>query len=283
MMSTLLNLSGKIDPQTVAIFETVGRILAELGVPYVVVGATARDLVLHLGHGAKLRSVTKDVDFAIEVPNWSAFNAVKDSLCGEGFSTTNIQHRLLSPEKMEVDIVPFGQLEDGATSIAWPPKGDVVTNVLGFHEACNNAEWVRIQESPELDIPVVTPSGMVLLKLIAWTDRARDLCVKDAQDIAYLLENYEEIPEVRDALFKTEQVMEKYEWDQTMGGSHLLGEHAGSIASEHTREMISQLVVGELGERNMEKLIDEMCTRRTWARYERNSQLLSAFMAGFGI
>ena len=282
-MSTLLNLSGKIDPQTVTIFETVGHILAELGVPYVVVGATARDLVLHLGHGAKLRSVTKDVDFAIEVPNWSAFNAVKDSLCGEGFSTTNIQHRLLSPEKMEVDIVPFGQLEDGATSIAWPPKGDVVTNVLGFHEACNNAEWVRIQESPELDIPVVTPSGMVLLKLIAWTDRARDLCVKDAQDIAYLLENYEEIPEVRDALFKTEQVMEKYEWDQTMGGSHLLGEHAGSIASEHTREMISQLVVGELGERNMEKLIDEMCTRRTWARYERNSQLLSAFMAGFGI
>jgi len=149
MMSTLLNLSGKIDPQTVAIFEAVGRVITELRVPYVVVGATARDLVLHLGHGAKLRSVTKDVDFAIELPSWGAFNVVKDRLCAEGFSTTRIPHRLLSPEKIEVDIVPFGQLEDeSASTIGWPPKGEVVMNVLGFQEACNNAEWIRIQESP---------------------------------------------------------------------------------------------------------------------------------------
>lgn len=282
-MSTLLNLSGEIDPQTVAIFETVGRILAELQVPYVVVGATARDLVMHLGHGAKLRSVTKDVDFAIEVPSWSAFNAVKDRLCEEGFSITNIQHRLLSPEKMEVDIVPFGQLEDGVASIAWPPKGDVVMSVLGFQEACNNAEWVRIQESPELDIPVVTPSGMVLLKLIAWTDRARELRVKDAQDIAYLFESYEEISEVRDALFNAVEIMEKYEWDQTLGSTHLLGEHASRIASKDTRAMISQLAGGGLGERNLERLIDEMCIQRTGMQYERNNRRLSAFMAGFGI
>lgn len=282
-MSTLLNLSGKIDPQTVAIFETVGRILAELRVPYVVVGATARDLVMHLGHGAKLRSVTKDVDFAIEVPSWSAFNAVKDRLCEEGFSITNIQHRLLSPEKMEVDIVPFGQLEDGVASIAWPPKGDVVMSVLGFQEACNNAEWVRIQESPELDIPVVTPSGMVLLKLIAWTDRTRELRMKDAQDIAYLFESYEEIPEVRDALFNAVQMMEKYEWNQTLGSTHLLGEHASRIASKDTRAMISRLVGGGLGERNLKRLIDEMCIQRTGEQYERNSRRLSAFMAGFGI
>ncbi len=47
--------------------------------------------------------------------------------------------------------------------------------VLGFQEACDNAEWVRIQENPELDVPVATPAGMSLLKIIAWTDRAGDL------------------------------------------------------------------------------------------------------------
>jgi len=279
-MSTLLNLSGKIDPQTVAIFETVGRVIAELGVPYVVVGATARDLVLHLGHGAKLRSVTKDVDLAIEVPNWGAFNSVKDRLCEEGFSATKIQHRLLSPEKMEVDIVPFGQLEDGETSIAWPPKGDVVMNVLGFQETCNNAEWVRIQESPELGIPVATPAGMMLLKLVAWMDRAREERGKDAQDIAYLLVSYEEIPAVHDALYENKQIMEMYEWDQTLGASHLLGEHASSIVGEDTSALISQLAAGE---RNIERLIDEMCIRRVKSEYERNRQLLSAFLAGFGL
>ena len=282
-MSTLLNLSGKIDPQTVVIFETVGRVIAELGVPYVVVGATARDLVLHLGHGAKLRSVTKDVDFAIEVPSWRAFNSVKDKLCEEGFSATKIQHRLLSPEKMEVDIVPFGKLEDGEASIAWPPKGDVVMNVLGFQETCNNAEWVRIQESPELGIPVATPAGMMLLKLVAWMDRAREERGKDAQDIAYLLVSYEEIPAVHDALYENKQIMEMYEWDQTLGASHLLGEHASSIVGEDTSALISQLAAGELGERNIERLIDEMCTRRVKLEYERNRQLLSAFLAGFGL
>jgi len=40
--------------------------------PYVVVGATARDLVLHYGHGAAIRRATQDVDFAIEVPDWPA-------------------------------------------------------------------------------------------------------------------------------------------------------------------------------------------------------------------
>ena len=282
-MSTLLNLSGKIDPHTVAVFEAVGRVIAELGVPYVVVGATARDLVLHFGHGAKLRSITKDVDFAIEVPSWSAFTVVRDRLCEEGFNATKFQHRLLSPEKMEVDIVPFGQLEDGASSIAWPPKGDVVMSVLGFQEACNNAEWIRIQENPRVDVPVATPSGMMLLKLVAWTDRVREKRGKDAQDIAYILDSYEEIPVVRDALYEAEKIMEKYDWDQTLGSAHLLGEHASSIVSEDTRALISQLAAGELGERNTERLIDEMYTQRMGSQYERNRQLLAAFFAGFGL
>ncbi|MES9856486.1 MAG: hypothetical protein ABW166_07785 [Sedimenticola sp.] len=80
-MSTLLNIAGKIDPDTIAIFETVSQAMAELEMLYVVVGATARDLVLHYGHGAKIERATHDVDFAIEVPSWAAFEALKDKLC----------------------------------------------------------------------------------------------------------------------------------------------------------------------------------------------------------
>ena len=69
MTSALLNIAGKIDPGTVTIFEIVNRAIAELNMPYVVVGATARDLVLHYGHGAKIQRATQDVDVAIEVPS----------------------------------------------------------------------------------------------------------------------------------------------------------------------------------------------------------------------
>jgi len=64
-MSTLLNLSGKIDPQTVTVFEIVGCVIAEPGMPYVVAGATARDLVLHYGHGVAIRRATADIGYSL--------------------------------------------------------------------------------------------------------------------------------------------------------------------------------------------------------------------------
>ena len=283
-MSTLLNLSGKIDPQTVAVFEVVGRVMTVLGMPYVVVGATARDLVLHYGHGAPLQRATQDVDFAIEVPDWSAFDALKNKLGENGFRTTEAQHRLISPSGVMVDVVPFGQLEDEAALIAWPPEGEIVMNVLGFQEACDHAEWVRIQDSPELDVPVATPVGMALLKVIAWMDRARDLRKKDAMDLAYLLSTYEKIPRVIDSLYGEDtSIMEWYDWDITQSSAHLLGQHAHRIARDNTRLEVDRFVKGQLGERNTEVLVDEMCTRRMESQYERNRQLLSAFLSGFDV
>ena len=124
---------------------------------------------------------------------------------------------------------------------------------------------------------------MVLLKIIAWADRARDLRRKDALDLAYLLLTYEKIPRVTDILYGDEtQIMERYGWDITQSSACLLGQHANSIAQDDTRAEIARFVKGELGERNPESLIDEMCTQHADSQYERNKQLLSAFLVGFG-
>ncbi len=282
MMSALLNIAGKIDPQTTALFEMVSCAVADLDMPYVVVGATARDLVLHYGHGARVQRATHDVDFAMEVSSWAAFDALKDRLCEQGFKTTKAQHRLISPMDTVVDIVPFGNVEDGQAFIAWPPEGEVKMNVLGFQKACDAAEWVRIQDEPELDVPVATPAGMALLKIIAWTDRASDLRKKDAIDIAYLLTTYEAIQEVIDALYADDNthIMERYGWDITQAAAHLLGQHARSIAQENTRGEIVRLANGESGALNLERLVEEMCEHID-IQYDRNQQLLSAFMVGF--
>ncbi len=278
-MSALLNIAGKIDPDTIAIFETVSQVMTGIKMPYVVVGATARDLVLHYGHGAKVERATHDVDFAIEVPSWAAFEALKDKLCEQGFKTTQAQHRLISPTDGIVDIIPFGHIEDEQASIAWPPKGEVSMNVLGFQEACDTAEWVRIQNEPKLDIPVATPAGLVLLKLIAWTDRAKDLRKKDAIDIAYLLSTYEVIQEVLEVLYESDNtdVMEKYGWNLTQAAAHLLGQRAKAIAQVSTQQEIEQLANS-----GFDHLAEEMCESMD-AEYERNQQLMTAFFNGFGI
>lgn len=184
-----------------------------------------------------------------------------------------------------VDIVLFGPLEDETASIAWPPKGEIVMNVLGFQEACDHADWVRIHDNPELDVPVATPAGMVLLKVIAWTDRPMIIMRrKDAVDIAYLFASYVKIPKIGDVLYgENAHIMDLYDWDITQAATHQLGSDAHSIAQENTRLEITRFVNGGIGGRHRENLIDEMCTQRSASQHERNEQLLTAFLTGFGV
>jgi predicted nucleotidyltransferase len=282
-MSTSLDVSGKIDKDTVELFRTVDKLIQQLAIPYVVIGATARDIVLHYGYGAGVERATQDVDFAIEVATWAAFDALKQKLVETGFELTREQHRLTSPSGAVVDIVPFGEVEGEQGSIAWPPKGDVVMSVLGFQEACDHATKVRIDDIPELVVPIATPEGMVLLKLIAWTDRARDKRGKDALDLAYILSSYESIPKVRDVLYSSDDstIMERYGWDITLAAAYLLGREADSIAVEQTRAEIRQLIDGNMRDCSMDQLITEMCGSQVTTRYERNKRNLDAFWAGF--
>ena len=97
MSSLSLNISGKIDSGTVALYESVGDVANRLDNSFVVVGASARDIVLHYGYGARIQRATTDVDFGIQVPDWSAFEALKGSLLDSGFNETSAQHRLISP------------------------------------------------------------------------------------------------------------------------------------------------------------------------------------------
>ena len=47
MKSELLDLVGKIDSRTTSTLVVVSEVAAALDLPYIVIGATARDLVLH--------------------------------------------------------------------------------------------------------------------------------------------------------------------------------------------------------------------------------------------
>lgn len=280
MSDSSLNISGKIDSGTVALYEEVSNAAKQLDIPFVVVGASARDIVLHYGYGAPIQRATADVDFGIQVPDWSAFEALKKHLLGIGFTTTPAQHRVISPGKVQIDIVPFGQVEDEESKIAWPPDGDWVMKALGFQEVCDTAGMVRIQNEPSVDIPVATPRGIALLKLIAWTDRAANLRGKDAKDLLYLFINYEKIPVIRNGLYEDQELMEVYDWDVELASACQLGADARSIAKNRTFNAIANLFRGENDNLSVELLGEDMCGQID-REYKRNEELLNAFIAGF--
>lgn len=275
-----LDISGKIDPQTAAVFGAVGKAAQQLGMPYVVVGASARDLVMHYGYGADIERATQDVDFGMQVADWSAFDSLKALLVERGFALGAAAHRLISPAGTPVDIVPFGGMQDKAAQIHWPPREDVVMSVLGFQEACDHARWVKIQASPAVVVPVATPEGMVLLKLIAWMDRARHIRSKDAKDLLFLLKNYHRIPAVEDLLYAQPELMQVYDWDTSLAGAYQLGREAQAIAASLTCEAIKSLLSSTHQKLSIEQLVDEMCERGD-DRYEAHAKLVEALAAGF--
>ena len=113
--------------------------------------------------------------------------------------------------------------------ISWPPGHEVIMNVLGFTDAMAAALQVKISRSPDIVIPVASPAGICLLKLVAWLDREVDKRTKDASDIKYVLSTYHKIPEIFDALYD-EGYMESQDWDEDNATAVKLRHDVGSIA-----------------------------------------------------
>lgn len=279
MTAPLLNISAKIESPLANLCALVSECAKQLQIPYLVVGASARDMVLHYGYGAKIQRATADIDFALQVPAWDAFATLRNALIANGFSETKVAHRLIGPDNLPIDIVPFGGVEDEQANIQWPPSGDFVMNVLGFQEALNNANTVRLCDAPILDMPVASPEGMAILKFIAWTDRAADLRKKDANDIAYLLTTYENIPAVSDQLYGETTLMELYGWDITLASAHQLGINVKQITLPQTYSAISEVLNKQHPKLPLERLINEMGD--TAHQYAHNEALIKAFTAGF--
>lgn len=280
MTSTSLDLSGKIDPITKELYRMIDQVTNELGISFVVVGATARDLVLHHGYGVDIRSATTDVDFGIEVDSWKTFEKLKQALLMNNFTTSRTAHRLFDPNGIAIDIVPFGALEDRLSNIQWPPRGDTEMNVLGFKEAHDNSIKVTIQQAPKIEISVATSQGLALLKLISWSERDTGIRKKDALDFSYLLESYENVPEVTKRVFEVDGLMDQYDWELTLASAHLLGTDSTLIAEEPTQVKITGILEQNTNEAGINHLVEEMCEQID-AEYEKKFNLMKAFFNGF--
>ncbi|MGD0887341.1 MAG: hypothetical protein ABSA46_21055 [Thermodesulfovibrionales bacterium] len=67
MSNILFDLSGKIDQQTVATLSVVKGIADSQGIPFFVVGASARDFLLKHCYGIESQRMTSDIDLGVEV------------------------------------------------------------------------------------------------------------------------------------------------------------------------------------------------------------------------
>ena len=168
-MSTSLDVSEKLPKGLVEVYSQIHGVAAELNVPLLIVGATARDIILVHGYNAAIERGTKDVDFGIEVQNWEHYEVLRTALIEAGFTPHSKKaHQLDTTDSdglpWEIDLIPFGGVSDEHGQIAWPPKQDFVMSVLGFDEVYQNAWDVALSKNPELSVKVASPAGILFAK-----------------------------------------------------------------------------------------------------------------------
>lgn len=136
MKNISLDLSGKISELTITILKNINRVATKLNLPFFVIGATSRDILLQIAHDIETARATVDIDIGVMVTGWDHFAKLKDELVkSKKFKLSRQMQRLEYDDNFPVDIIPFGAIEDNDSIISWPPDGAIKMNMAGFQES----------------------------------------------------------------------------------------------------------------------------------------------------
>lgn len=246
MKSSYMDISNKFDdPIFAELLLAVQNVAADLDIPFFVVGATARDLLLWYGHGIRPGRATKDIDFGFSVSSWEQYDELKDALVATGeFAAIGEKQRMHFKGNTKVDVLPFGKIVDSAGKITWRPDGDTELNLLGFDEAFENSIVVKISSEPFVEVKIPSAVGLVLLKLFAWDDRKPGN--KDAIDLGILIRSYMEVGNGSRIYRDHIDLLNNENFDYEVAGAHLLGRDLAEICQDDTRAMILEILDREL-------------------------------------
>jgi len=275
-----------LDPGLTRVIAAVQAGAVAMGVELLLVGAAARDLLLVHVYGQRVRRATKDVDFAVAIASWDAYEQFQKRLMDHhGFRNDSRQlQRLFFAEPGEgcgttIDLVPFGDLQVDKQTLLWPPEMNVM-KVAGFEEALRAG--VEVELATNLTVKVASLPGLALLKLFAWGDR-RPQETKDAVDFHTLLKSYGAAGNF-DRMTDPHQAWDRFyslDCDEERTGAWLLGMDASNIASTETMASLRELL-GEPARR--EQLIDDMASgdRGIRGARQRAESMLGQFLEGMG-
>jgi len=260
MTTTSLDISGKLEAEVLEIIELLISVCTASGIEPLLVGAVARDIhFLHV-HGIPTGRATVDVDFALLVHSWDAFNEVMKELTRDGTYTRDkkLEHRVHAPVGIMFDLLPFGEIEEPEGKISWPPDFDHVMSTMGFQDALDSAQVCRVKADPPIEIRVVSIPGMAVLKLIAWADGYPERS-KDAIDFRFILENYD--AGQIDRLFSEEENLEEVVTSEyELAVAQLLGRDAGRMMTAVTRNVVLGILEEELRSDGLLRLVGDMLT-----------------------
>ena len=246
-----LNISSeKIDnPLLIELLRQLNRTFSKIGSDFFVIGATARDIILHVLANTSARRKTKDLDIAIAVTGWDKYNEICQALIADGLEKSTHQAQRFYFGDYEVDIVPYGAVARDDDNIYWPPEETIAMSVKGFDEVLSEAIMVSIDN--EFEIRIASLHGLFLLKLNAWLDRNIGTN-KDAEDMWYIVDNYYFANEERGI---HPEVYEVDNFDLTVGGAYWMAHDIADLLSQEQIAYYADILRNEVEREEDSRLV----------------------------
>jgi predicted nucleotidyltransferase len=224
------------------VYQLLEYVFGQFGVSYYLIGANARDIALYKA-GQKPSRATGDIDFAVMLPDISTYQALLKGLTDNGFTSRKEQegYRVYHKETNTlIDLLPYGGIARNKL-VNFPGTG-LELSAVGLKEVGEEAQQFSHPEG--FSIPVSPAHGVVILKLVAWSerpDRAKDLKdIKDLLDAAWNL--YEEELFQEDSLYA--DLFEEKEFQTQTAASRVMGRKMQAILN--LDDDLKQLVIAEL-------------------------------------
>ena len=175
------------NPLLMDLLRKISKCFAEMNQVYFVIGATARDLIVRQLVGIASSRRTRDLDLAIAIPDWSAFDDITEALLARGVKKDLKMTQRYYDGDYELDLVPYGAVAKPDDHIYWPPEEDIAMSVKGFAEVLSDAITVSIDGA--FDVKIASLHGLFILKFSAWMDRHM-ATRKDADDMEFIIRHY---------------------------------------------------------------------------------------------
>ncbi|MGQ0828461.1 MAG: nucleotidyl transferase AbiEii/AbiGii toxin family protein [Bacteroidota bacterium] len=233
------------------LFKALERGFNALEIDFYLVGAIARD-TWFAHHGVRPLG-TKDVDFAVYIPSKEKYEKLRKYLCEkEGFQTSSQnQFVIFSPEGLEVDLLPFGEIEvEGKVMMGGRGLTQIAVN--GFREVYENGTDEVEFENDQV-FKVCTLPGIVILKFIAYDDRP-EVRQNDIKDITLILKHYFDIE--TDNIYELHNDLFEDDRDTSLIAARVLGRQMKNIfaRSKDVEERITSIIQREISNPEKSKI-----------------------------
>lgn len=173
-------------PEITEMLSALERGFQKFDIDFYLVGAVARDVWMSAINNIDPRRTTGDIDFAVLLNDKGTYEALMEYLIRhEGFYPyKGNSFVLIWKDKTEVDLLPFGAIEDKDGNVSMNGLGLTSISLQGFTEVYEEG-LPQLEMGETHQFKFCTLPGIVLLKMIAWDDRPekRRDDIKDISDI----------------------------------------------------------------------------------------------------